>query len=126
MIVLAGLALGAFLMFRGVPETDTNGEATIGAAKRHRAPQISEKYWCRDDAEMQEWMQGETFDLLLRDQKLRKVLTDGAIAQALQDPAVASALSNPALVSALSSPGFDRARSSMPTYAASSGILAAG
>src|SRR6188508_1690931 len=68
-LILVALYLGGI-----VPPAPDGADATIGAAKRYQAPQLTAKDVAVKESEAQAFMQSETFDRLLKDPNARKML----------------------------------------------------
>jgi hypothetical protein len=78
----------AVFTITGFPVADRGTEATIGAAQRYQAPQISDKDVVLGDAQIQKFLQSETFDRLLKDENARKLLSNEVMRNAPRDPAL--------------------------------------
>jgi hypothetical protein len=91
----AAVVLAVFIV-RGFPTVDRGTEATIGAAQRYQAQQLSNTDVVVGDTQIQEFLQSEAFDRLMKDDSARQLLSDRS---------VRAALSNPELVQQLTSDG---------------------
>ena len=106
---IAGLGAAAILGFavRGFPPTGPGTEATIGQAKRDQTPQVKQTdvKTKADDEKVQQFLQSDTFDKMIKDPSARVFLVEvsknAALAQALKDPALVQALATPGFVDAL-------------------------
>src|SRR5437867_6597244 len=71
---------------------------SIGVAERYRSEQIKNEDVVLDGADVQKFLQSDTFNHLLNDPKSRKMLSsvigDPVLRAALSDPGVAAALAN--------------------------------
>lgn len=88
----AALALVVFAV-RGFPPVD-NAQATIGAAKRYQAPQMTDKDVKLGDTSAQEFLHSDTFAKLLADPAAMKLLTDAKFRESLASQEVKSVLLN--------------------------------
>lgn len=89
---LIGLVAIGYFVIRGVPPVEQGTGATIGAAKRYQAPQISEGDVQVTDADVQQFLQSDTFDRLIKDDAVRKVLASPANRAALAEAGARGAL----------------------------------
>jgi hypothetical protein len=96
----AAVVLGIFIV-RGFPVVDRGTEATIGAAKRYQAEQLSNKDVTVGDTQVQDFLQSETFDRLIKDDSARHLLSDRSVRAALSNPGLASLLTDNAIRAAL-------------------------
>jgi hypothetical protein len=92
----AAVVLGVFIV-RGFPVVDQGTEATIGAAKRYQAEQLSNKDVTVGDTQVQDFLQSETFDRLMKDDSARHLLSDRSVRAALSNPELASLLTDNAI-----------------------------
>jgi hypothetical protein len=113
--LIALVAIGYFVI-KGVPPVEQGTGATIGAAKRYQAPQIKEGDVQVTDAEVQQFLQSDTFDRLMKDDAVRKVLASPAHRMALAEAHgafavsdIRTALTSSELCSALENDGFRNA-----------------
>jgi hypothetical protein len=102
-VAAAVLGVGLYL---GMPDVDEGTEATIGAAQRYQGAPLSEKDIVLADPEVQQFLQSDTFDRLMRDESTREVLSDAAMRTALADADLRALLGNPALAAALADPAL--------------------
>ena len=71
-----GLAAAATITFavfamKGFPPAGYGTEGTIGAAKKYQAQQLADKDVVLGDAAVQEFLQSDTFDRLMKDPNAR-------------------------------------------------------
>jgi len=89
----------------GYPPIGRGTEATIGVAQRYQGSQISAKDINVPDSEVQQFVQSEQFDRLLKDSVTRNALKElfgnEAMATAIASPNVAEAMASPAVREAL-------------------------
>jgi hypothetical protein len=90
----AAVVLAVFIV-TGFPKVDRGTEATIGAAQRYQAQQLSNKDVVVGDSQIQEFLQSETFDRLMKDDSARKLLSSPSVRVALSNPELVSQLTNP-------------------------------
>jgi hypothetical protein len=95
--VVAATAALALIAMRlvGYPPVEKGTEATIGAAQRYQAPQISNSDVKTDDAQLQAFLQSDLFRQLTTDKTAREALKNKDFQKALQEPAVRAALASP-------------------------------
>ena len=95
--ILAAAAAVALITMRfvGYPPVEKGTEATIGAAQRYQAPQISSADVKTEDAQLQAFLQSDLFRQLTTDKAARQALKNKDFQKALQDPAVRAALASP-------------------------------
>lgn len=79
-----GLAAAAAIVLAiytvvGFPSANRGTEATIGAAQKYQAPQLAAGDVKVGDASVQEFLQSEAFDRLLKDPQARSILSDNRI-----------------------------------------------
>jgi len=91
----AAVVLAVFIV-TGFPKVDRGTEATIGAAQRYQAQQLSNKDVVVGDTEIQEFLQSETFDRLMKDESARRLLSTHSVRQALSNPELVRQLTNDA------------------------------
>ena len=90
----AVVVLAALWITGTIPRVDNDADATIGAAKRHQAQQLSDKDVKLSDSEAQAFMQSETFDRLLKDENARKLLSNASMRALLADAELRAAFAN--------------------------------
>lgn len=95
--ILAAAAAVALITMRfvGYPPVEKGTEATIGAAQRYQAPQISSADVKTEDAQLQAFLQSDLFRQLTTDKVARQALKNKDFQRALSDPAVRAALVRP-------------------------------
>jgi hypothetical protein len=94
-IVAATAALALITMrLVGYPPVEQGTEATIGAAQRYQAPQISSADVKTGDAQLQAFLQSDVFRQLTTDKAARQALKNKDFQRALQDNAVRVALAS--------------------------------
>jgi hypothetical protein len=91
--ILWGLAAAAAIVLgmygiTGFPQLDRGYEATIGAAKRYTAPQISATDVVLADTSAQQFIQSETFAALVKDPNTLRLLSDPSLRLLLADDAL--------------------------------------
>ena len=92
-VAAAAIILG-IAYWTGYPPVPGEGtEATVGAAQRYQAKQMSDKDVVLGDAAAQQFLQSEGFDRLMKNEKARAFLK-----KASKDPELKSALANPELI----------------------------
>jgi len=97
--VMFGVAAVAALILisvaiTGFPKVNSTGTlGSIGAAKRAQTPQISAADVKTADPAVQQFMQSETFDRLVKDPNTKKMLADSSIRTMLADANIQAALS---------------------------------
>ena len=104
--VLIGLAAAATVVIivfaaKGWPPAGKGTEATIGAAKRHQAQQMSAADVTLGDPATQEFLQSELGDRLMKDPDARSLLGNAGVREALANAQLRAALSNAQLRDAL-------------------------
>lgn len=92
----AAVVLAVFIV-TGFPKVDRGTEATIGAAQRYQAQQLTNKDVVVGDTQIQEFLQSETFDRLMKDESARRLLSDRSVRVALSNPELVSQLTNDAV-----------------------------
>ena len=97
-IVAAAAAVALIAMrLTGFPPVDKGTEATIGAAQRYQAPQISSADVKTDDAQLQAFLQSDLFRQLAADKAAQQALKNKDFRSALADAQVRAALASPEL-----------------------------
>jgi hypothetical protein len=96
----AAVVLAVFIV-TGFPKVDRGTEATIGAAQRYQAQQLTNKDVVVGDTQIQEFLQSETFDRLMKDESARRLLSDRSVRVALSNPELVSQLTNASVRAAL-------------------------
>ncbi len=102
-IIAAGAI--AFFAVNGFPPGERGAEGTVGAAARYQAPQIATSDVQVTDAEIQEFLQSDTFDRLIKEKALHPVFASAAAREALARPGVIEALARPGVMESLARPG---------------------
>ena len=105
---LAAMAIVSFFVF-GYPPVDRSGtEATINQAQRYQGATLSAKDVSVPDTDVQQFIQSDTFDRLLKDKEAREALLamfkDADAALALAHPAVRDLAVRPGALEALAKP----------------------
>ena len=103
---MLGLAAAAAIVFgvfavRGFPTVDRGTEGTIGAAKKYQAPQMAASDVKTGDASVQEFLQSDTFDRLMKDPQARALLADASFREHMRNQAFADAMRDAAVRGAL-------------------------
>lgn len=98
-----GLAAAAAIVLvyfavNGFPTVDQGSEATIGAAKRYQAGQIESKDVVLGDQTVQQFMQSDVFDRLVKDPVAVRALADAGLRAQIADANISKAIADPALV----------------------------
>jgi hypothetical protein len=88
----------AYFAVNGFPKVDQGSEATIGAAKRYQAGQIDSKDVVLGDQSVQQFMQSDVFDRLVKDPAAVRALSDAGIRAQIADASILRAISDPELV----------------------------
>jgi hypothetical protein len=105
-IVAATAALALITMrLVGYPPVEKGTEATIGAAQRYQAPQISSSDVKTQDAQLQAFLQSDLFHQLSTDKAARQALKNKDFQRALSDAAVRAALVRPDVRDAIAAMG---------------------
>jgi hypothetical protein len=92
-IVAASAAAALLVMrFAGYPPVERGTEATIGAAQRYQAPQISSADVKTQDTQLQAFLQSDLFRQLAADKAAQQALKNKDFQRALSDAAVRAAL----------------------------------
>ena len=105
--ILAATAALALIAMRlvGYPPVEKGTEATIGAAQRYQAPQISSSDVKTEDAQLQAFLQSDLFHQLTTDKAARQALRNKDFQLALQDATVRAALVRPDVRDAIAAMG---------------------
>ena len=90
----AAVAL-VIMKFSGYPPVENGTEATIGAAQRYQAQQISNGDVKTDDAQLQAFMQSDLFHTLAADKTAREAVKNKDFQRAMADAQVRAALARP-------------------------------
>src|SRR5262245_51876322 len=95
--IVAAAAAVALIALRlaGYPPVDKGTEATIGAAQRYQAPQISSADVKTQDAQLQTFLQSDLFRQLASDKAAQQALRNKDFQRALSDASVRAALASP-------------------------------
>jgi len=96
----AAVALAVFIV-RGFPAIDRGTEGTVGAAKRYQAQQLTSKDVVVGDAQIQEFLQSDTFDRLMKDNATRNLLSNASVRAELSRPELMHALADNSVRGAL-------------------------
>ena len=96
----AAIVLGVFSI-TGYPPLGKGTEGSIDAAKRYQSEQIAAKDVVLGDTAVQQFLQSDVFDRLMRDESARKLLTNARTREAFAGKGVALAMSEPAALAAL-------------------------
>jgi hypothetical protein len=97
-IVAAAAAVALIAMkLAGYPPVDKGTEATIGAAQRYQAPQISSADVKTGDAQLQAFLQSDVFRQLAADKAAQQALKNKDFRSALADASIRAALASPDL-----------------------------
>ena len=96
----AAVALVVMRVF-GYPPVQDGTEATIGAAQRYQAPQISSADVKLEDAQLQAFLQSDVFRQLASDKVAQEALKNNDFRRALAYASVRVALSSPDVVAAI-------------------------
>ena len=105
---VATITLGVFLL-KGFPPVGGGTEGTIGAAKKYQAQQLADKDVVLGDAAVQEFLQSDTFDRLIKDPNARNLIADARMHAELQDSGFRSAIANAEIRTALANADFRNA-----------------
>jgi hypothetical protein len=87
----AAVILAVFVARGGFPTVDRT-EGAIGAAKKYQAPQIAANDIKTGDASVQEFLQSDEFDRLLKDPQALSLMRDATVRQALSQEGFADAI----------------------------------
>jgi hypothetical protein len=96
----AAVVLGVFIV-KGFPVVNQGTDATIGAAKRYQAEQLSNKDVVVGDTQVQDFLQSEVFDRLMKDDSARQLLSNHSVRTALSNPELTRLLTDNGVVAAL-------------------------
>lgn len=88
----------AYFAVNGFPKVDQGSEATIGAAKRYQAGQIDSKDVVLGDQSVQQFMQSDVFDRLVKDPAAVRALSDAGVRAQIADADILRAIGDPQLV----------------------------
>jgi len=102
-LVAAAAVLLAVFTVIGFPSADRGTEATIGAAQKYQGGQLAGSDVKVGDASVQELLQSEAFDRLLKDPQARSILSDLRIQAQLVDRDFTNALDDSQVRTQLSS-----------------------
>ena len=102
----AAVALAA-LRFAGYPPVGKGTEATIGAAQRYQALQISSADVKTQDGELQAFLQSDVFHQLAADKAAHQALKNKDFQRALADASVRAALASPDVRAAIADAARD-------------------
>ena len=100
-LAAAAAVILAVITYTSYPPATEGTEATIGAAQRAQTPQIASKDVGLGDTSAQDVLQTETWDAIMKDEKLRSALQDAELRRLLEDSQVREALKNEAVRQAL-------------------------
>ncbi len=101
----AAIILAVFVARGGFPTVDRT-EGAIGAAKKYQAPQIAANDVTTGDASVQEFLQSDEFDRLLKDPEALSLMKNGMIRQAFSNKGFADAMRNDVVRSEMQSGVF--------------------
>jgi hypothetical protein len=103
--IVAATAAAAFIVMRvaGYPPVEKGTEATIGAAQRYQAPQISSSDVKTQDAQLQAFLQSDVFRQLAADKAAQQALKNKDFQRALSEATVRAALASPEAREAIAS-----------------------
>jgi hypothetical protein len=109
---LGAVVLVSVFVF-GYPPIGSGTEATIGVAQRYQGNQISAKDINVPDSDVQQFIQSETFDRLLKDKVTRNALvalfSNEVLAEAVSKRRMVEALALPAVRAAIANRAFQEA-----------------
>jgi hypothetical protein len=105
-LAAAAAVVLAVITYTSYPPATEGTEATIGAAQRAQTPQIAGKDVGLADASVQDLLQSETWDVIMKDEDLRASLQDANVREMLQDINLRKALEYEAVRNAMREPGF--------------------
>jgi hypothetical protein len=89
----AAVILAVFVARGGFPPVDRT-EGAIGAAKKYQAPQIAANDVKTGDASVQEFLQSDEFDRLLKDPEALSLIRNATVREALSQRGFADAIRN--------------------------------
>lgn len=100
---VAAAAAVALVVMRvlGYPPVQDGTEATIGAAQRYQAPQISSADVKLQDAQLQAFLQSDQFRQLASDKAAQDALKNKDFQRALSDASVRAVLSSPDVIAVI-------------------------
>ena len=100
---VAAAAAVALVVMRvlGYPPVQDGTEATIGAAQRYQAPQISNADVKLQDAQLQAFLQSDQFRQLAADKAAQEALKNKDFQRALSDASVRAVLSSPDVIAVI-------------------------
>ncbi|HEY1304553.1 MAG TPA: hypothetical protein VGF24_13420 [Vicinamibacterales bacterium] len=101
----AAVALAAFRL-AGYPPVGKGTEATIGAAQRYQAPQVSSADVKTQDGDLQAFLQSDVFHQLAADKGAQQALKNKDFERALADASVRAALASPDVRAAIAAAGI--------------------
>lgn len=107
-LAAAAAILLAIFVVRGFPPAGQGTEGTIGAAQRYQAPQIADNDVVLGDAEVQEFLQSDTFERAIADPDVRALLADARGSAALREADFRRALLEADARAALTNPDLHR------------------
>jgi hypothetical protein len=91
-VAAAAAVLLIVFIARGFPPVGHGTDGTIGAAKKYQAAQLTDSDVVLKDAEVQEFLQSDDFDRLVKDPDARRLLSDVTMRTALSNRGFADAL----------------------------------
>ena len=100
-LAAAAAVILAVITYTSYPPATEGTEATIGAAQRAQTPQIASKDVGLGDTSAQSVLQTDTWDAIMKDEKLRSALQDAELRRLLEDSQLQEALRNEAVRQAL-------------------------
>jgi hypothetical protein len=111
---VAAAAAVALIVMRalGYPPVENGTEATIGAAQRYQALQISSADVKLQDGQLQAFLQSDAFRRLAADKAAQQALRNKDFQRALAEPAVRAALSSPEVRAAIAASAIKTADAS--------------
>jgi hypothetical protein len=124
---VAAAAAVALVVMRalGYPPVENGTEATIGAAQRYQATQISSADVKLQDGQLQAFLQSDAFRRLAADKAAQQALRNKDFQRALAEPAVRAALSSPEVRAAIAASAIKAADASNVKLEATNVKLAA-
>lgn len=99
-----GAAAAVAMFFLGIPPVGDGTEGTIGAAKRYQGAALSDKDVVVGPMEVQQFLQSDTFDRIMKNDAARNMLM-----RASQDVELQRMFGEPALMEAFSNAAFQQA-----------------
>src|SRR5688572_10112064 len=105
-LAAAAAVVLAVITYNSFPPATEGTEATIGAAQRAQTPQIASKDVGLGDTSVQDMLQSETWDAIMKDEELRSTLQDPDVRAMLEDANMRNALQNEAVRNAMRDPEF--------------------